>query len=453
MGRMKNGQTYTAVIGGLDPDGLGTVEIEGRVVRVPGAIPGDSAVIRIRSVKRHTAAGELDEMPVPAVERIDPECPHFGLCGGCRWRNIPYETQCGLKAGIVRTALATVPGIGSLGPVSVVPSPEVMYFRNKMEYSFDSPPGAGEAFLGLHAAGRFNQVFDVTGCRLLSERSNAILAHVRDFAMTRNLSVYGLRSHRGILRFLVVREGRNTGETMVNLVTSGDPFPEREEFVLSLVEAFPDITTVVHTVNRMTGSTSSGQEQEILHGPGHIRDTIGKYPFTISPDAFFQTNTRQAENLYGTIREFAALAGRERLLDLYCGTGTIGIFLADGAASVRGVEIVGAAVEDARRNAALNGVRNISFDTGPVEDILDNRAGDCDVVICDPPRAGIHPRALARLVMLRIPRMVYVSCNIKALPGDLETLVAAGYRVRDVRVFDMSPHTPHVETVVKLEIG
>jgi 23S rRNA (uracil1939-C5)-methyltransferase len=449
---MKQNDTYPVKIERLSAEGEGTVKIEHRSVTVRGTVPGDEAVIRIRSVKRHTATGEVVELTSPAVERVAPACPHFGVCGGCRRQDIPYDVQCALKAEIVRSALSEARGIGPVGDVEVLPSPDLYYYRNKMEYSFDSPPGANETFLGLHKAGKFNQVFTVTDCRLLSERSNGILEWMRGFARERRLSVYGLKSHAGLLRYLVIREGKNTGEVMVNLVTSGDEFPQAEEFARALVAEFPEVTTVAHTINRQSGSTAFGQERRVLYGSGVIRDRIGRHIFSISPDAFFQTNTRQAEHLYDTVREFAGLTGKERLLDLYCGAGTIGISLADRALSVTGVEMVEDAVVDARRNAETNGIGNISFIAGAVESVLDERMGDFEVAVCDPPRVGIHPKALSVLAMLRIPHLVYVSCNIKALPRDLDTLALAGYRLNAVRVLDMAPHTPHIETVLNLAL-
>jgi len=450
---MKRDDTYSVKIERLNADGEGVVKIEGRTVLVKGAIPGDEAVIRIRSAKRHIAIGDLVELTAPAVKRIEPACPHFGVCGGCRWQNLPYGAQLYVKAQTVRNALSDVRELGPAGDVGIDPSPDIFYYRNKMEYSFDSPPGLDGMFLGLHEAGKFDRVFNVDDCRLLSERSNAIMERVRQFAGERGLSIYGLKSHIGLLRFLVIREGKNTGEIMINLVTSGEEFPQADEFARMLVGEFPGITTVVHTINRRSGSTALGQECRVLSGDGVIHDRVGKYRYAISPDAFFQTNTRQAEHLYDAVREFAGLCGSERVLDLYCGAGTIALYLSENAETVAGVEISPDAVEDARRNAGLNGIGNAVFTAGPVESILDESMGDFDVVICDPPRAGIHPKALAMLAMLRIPRMVYVSCNIKALPADLETLAMAGYRLKALRALDMAPHTPHIETVLKLEIN
>ncbi|MFC1511883.1 23S rRNA (uracil(1939)-C(5))-methyltransferase RlmD, partial [Candidatus Latescibacterota bacterium] len=303
----------------------------------------------------------------------------------------------------------------------------------------------------LHEPGRFNAVFDITACQLESDRSNRIVGEVRRFARESGLSAWGLKSHRGLLRYLVIREGKATGETMVNLVTSGEDFTNFEDFAQCLLAAVPEITTILRSINRSPAATAVGEERRVVAGDGCIHDRIGDYTFAVSPDSFFQTNTRQAANLYETIGEFCRLTGDERVLDLYCGTGTIGISLASRAASVAGIEQVADAVCDARSNARLNGIENIEFIAGRVEAILDEDMAPYDVVICDPPRAGIHPRAMDRLVRMLVPRMVYVSCNSAALPGDLAVLLLAGYRIADIRAFDMSPHTPHIETVVLLE--
>jgi len=449
---LKRNDILKLTIEKLSPDGAGMAKAEGRTISISGAIPGDEVSVRVKSVKRHTALVVLEEILSGDVERCAPFCPHFGCCGGCRWQNIPYSAQCRLKAEIVKSALDSVKGIEPVGEVPFTPSADEYYYRNKMEFSFDSPPGSGMTMLGLHEAGKFNSVFDVHNCRLLSEQSNRIVEKVRNYVLERSLSVYGLKSHTGLLRYLVIREGKNTGEVMVNLVTSGEEFTSEDEFADLITGSFPKVTSLYLSINRSPGSTATAQERRLLRGVETIVDRIGEFSFSISPDAFFQTNTVQAKNLYDTIRDFSALTGVENLLDLYCGTGTIGIYLARGAKTVTGIEISQDAVNDARTNAKMNGVSNCAFLAGAVEDVLEEQGENFDVVVCDPPRAGIHPRALYDLVRMRIPRMVYVSCNIKALPGDLEMLAMAGYRLKNVRAFDMSPHTPHVETVALLEI-
>ena len=312
-----------------------------------------------------------------------------------------------------------------------------------------------DILIGLHEPGKFDRVFELARCHIQSDRANEVVTATREFVVANGLSVYGLKSHRGLLRFLVVREGIETDDLMVVLVTGDEPFPQAADYAAALVRAVPSITTVLHSVSRSRAGVATGGEYTVLHGDGRIHDRIGPFTFGISPDAFFQTNTRQAERLYECIRDFCGLTGSERLLDLYCGTGTIGIFCAGDAAHVTGVELVEDAVADACANATLNGIENIEFIAAHVEAVVgENMAEEpFDVAICDPPRAGIHPDGLAALCRMRIPRLVYVSCNVKQLPLDLEALTLAGYRITAVRAFDMSPHTPHIETVVRLDLG
>lgn len=449
---MKKGEVLRINVEHLAPDGSGFAEVEGRTMLIKGVLPGDEADVRVISIKRHSARVKLESIVTEGVKRTVAKCPHFSLCGGCKWQDIPYHVQCQLKLQLMKDSFGKVSGIEPVEDIEIVPSPDVFYYRNKMEFSFDSPPKTGKLVLGLHEPGRYDRVLDISGCLLQSELSNRVVTATRNFVLEHKLSAYGLKSHVGLLRFLVVRDGKNTGDLMVNLVTSGEEFREEMEFCDYLMKEVPEVTTVIRSINRGSGSVSAGEEREVLFGDGLLRDQIGTFTFTISPDSFFQTNIHQTKNLYDTILEFSNLSGTEHLLDLYCGTGTIGIYLAERAAEVTGIEIVDEAVMDAKRNAGINGVKNITFIHGRAEKTISENMGKFDVVICDPPRAGIHPGVMNYLVRMRILRMVYISCNLKAIPVDLETLLMAGYRIKKVRVFDMSPHTPHVETVILLEI-
>ncbi len=449
---MKKGEHITLAIERLAPDGAGTGAVKGRMIPVKGTVPGDVVEVRIDRLKRTSARVTLCSFIEQGIDRVQADCPHFDYCGGCRWQNVPYDTQCNLKAGIVKDQLSDYIDPGMLNGLSVEPSPDEFCYRNKMEFSFDRPPGAPKPFLGLHEYGRYDKVFDITDCFLQSPVSNRILAAARAFTIQHDLSIYGLKSHRGLLRYLSVRDSKKTGEVMVNLVTSEDPFLHAGDFCAYLRGEVPEITTIIRSINSGVASVAVGESREVLYGSGTINEGIGTYTFTISPDSFFQTNPRQAKHLYDAIREFCKLTGSERVLDLYCGTGTIGIYLADKADAVVGIEVVEDAVCDARRNAELNGVENISFVAGQVEHTVHESMHDFDVLVCDPPRAGIHPRAMRELVKMRVPRFIYVSCTINALPGDLELLKLAGYKISDIRVFDMSPHTPHIETVLLLEL-
>ncbi len=449
---MKKGDIIRITIENLAPDGSGMAEVDGRVVSVRGALPGDEVEVRVQALKRYSARVRLESFISHGIERTCAECPHFPRCGGCRWQDVPYEVQCTLKAELVRETLNGIPGINPLKQLSFVPSPDIVYYRNKMEFSFDCRPGTDDFKLGLHEFGRYDRVFTVTACRLESPVSNRVITATRDFAVKHGLTAYGLKSHIGLLRFLVVREGKNTGDVMVNLVTSGEAFDLRDEYCRVLLDEVPEVSTIVWSINRSTGSVAVGEERVVLYGNGSIREKIGPFTYIISPDSFFQTNPHQCENLYRTIVDFCKLSGSEHLLDLYCGTGSIGIYLAEKAGRVTGVEMVEDAVRDAQKNAEINGIENIMFIAGKAEKIIHESMDGFDVVVCDPPRAGIHPKVLHQLVRMRIPRMVYVSCNIKAMPNDLEMLFMAGYNITNAAVFDMSPHTPHIETVLLLEL-
>ncbi len=449
---MKKGEVLRIKIEDLAPDGCGLAVVEGRTMLVNGALPGDVIDVYVAGLKRHSARVRLESIVAEGVKRTAAKCLHFSQCGGCRWQDVPYDVQCKLKAKIVRESIGNIYGIEPIDDIDIVPSPDIFFYRNKMEFSFDRLPKEEKLQLGLHESGRYDRVFDVSRCFLQSDISNRIIEVTRNFALEYGLSAYGLKSHVGLLRFLMVRDGKNTGDVMVNLVTSSEEFRQERTFCDYLLKKIPEVTTVIRSINSRLGSISTGEERAVLSGDGVLKDRIGKFMFTISPDSFFQTNIHQAEKLYDTISEFSNLTGAENLLDLYCGTGTIGIYLAEKAGKVTGVEMVDEAVSDAKRNAEINGINNITFISGQAEKIISESMGKFDVVVCDPPRAGIHPRVMKHLVRMRIPRMIYVSCNVRAIPRDLEMLLLAGYRIKKIRVFDMSPHTPHIETVFLLEI-
>ncbi|HUT63107.1 MAG TPA: 23S rRNA (uracil(1939)-C(5))-methyltransferase RlmD [Anaerolineae bacterium] len=449
---MKKGEVLRIKIENLAPDGCGLAEVEGRSMLVNGALPGDVISVWVAGLKRHSARVRLESIVVEGVKRTAAKCTHFSQCGGCRWQDVPYDVQCKLKAKIVRESIGQIYGIEPIDDIDIVPSPDIFFYRNKMEFSFDRRPKEEKLQLGLHESGRYDRVFDVSRCFLQSDISNRIIEVTRNFALEHGLSAYGLKSHVGLLRFLMIRDGKNTGDVMVNLVTSVEEFRQERTFCDYLLNEIPEVTTVIRSINKRTGSVSTGEEREVLSGDGLLKDRIGKFMFEISPDSFFQTNIHQAEKLYDTISEFSNLTGTENLLDLYCGTGTIGIYLAEKVGKVTGVEMVDEAVSDARRNAEINGINNITFISGQAEKTISESMGKFDVVVCDPPRAGIQPGVMRHLVRMRIPRMIYVSCNVRAIPGDLEMLLLAGYLIKKIRVFDMSPHTPHIETVLLLEI-
>lgn len=436
-------------IEGLSPNGRGLARADGLTFSVADALPGDRVEARVGRVREGVVEARMTAMLEPGLRRIPAACAHFGACGGCLWQEVAYEDQVRLKMEMVRDALGRA-GI-ELPFEEATAAEEPFFYRNKMEFSFAQQ--GDETVLGLHVRGKFDRVFDLGRCHLQSEASNRVVDAVRTFARSAGLRVYDLRSHRGLLRFVTVREGKGTGEMMVNLVTSEEPFPARDAVVQAVLKAVPEVVTVLHTVNRRKAQVATGDETTVLHGEGFIRERLAGFTFRISPTSFFQTNPRQAERLYDLVVEYADLLRGERALDLYCGTGAIAMFLARGGGSVLGVESSEEAVQDALRNCAENRVEGCRFAPGDVGLILKQlrRQGEWfDVAAVDPPRAGMHPGALQALIELAPPRIVYVSCNPEALAVDVSRLLASGYRAERARLVDLFPQTAHCEVVVKL---
>ncbi len=448
--RPRRGDRIELDIEGLDRRGNGVGRVGEYTLLVRGAVPGDRVRARVRKVRNRLRRVEarVEELLSSEIQRIGASCSHFGLCGGCLWQDIPYESQVRLKQDLVRNCLLEA-GIDT-EPDAPIPSGEPFFYRNKMEFSFGSSPD-GRNEVGLHVWGRFDRVFDLDACHLQSESSNRIVERVRN--ITRSLPVYDLKRHDGLLRFLTIREGKLTGETMVVLTTSGDGFPGAETLGKTLRESFPEVKSVIRSVNLRRAQVATGDREEVLSGTGSVKEKLGDFTFEISPGSFFQTNTRQAEHLYRRVVELAEPGSDDRILDVYCGTGAISLYLSRKAGYVLGIEVVEGAVRDAIRNSAINGVSNCGFIAGAAEDILwriREQGERFDTVVTDPPRPGMHPKALNAICDLRPERIVYVSCNPEALGSDLKRLEAGGYRTDYVQLVDMFPHTPHCEVVARL---
>jgi 23S rRNA (uracil1939-C5)-methyltransferase len=402
------------------------------------------------------------ESLAPSPLAVSPRCAHFGACGGCALQDLEYGSQLDGKRRLVEAAFAAAVPPLSIPIDPVLPAPDAYGYRNKMEFTFGSrryvdsrePPNAPAGFaLGLHARDLFDKVVDVRGCPIQAPVADGILASARALALELALPPWDAREHRGLLRHLVVRVARGTGEILVALITSADAPDEVERFARELRARHAEITTFVHGVNTRPADTAIAERERVVFGPGSIRERLLGLEFAVSAGSFFQTNTRAAEVLVGLVREETALTGAELLWDLYCGTGTLALALAGAARAVVGFEVVASSVADARRNAERNGIGNARFVEGDVLEGLEvDRAGaePPDVVLLDPPRSGLHPRVVPRLSALRPRRIVYVSCNPRAAAVDLPRLVACGYAPGRVRPVDLFPHTPHVECVVGL---
>lgn len=445
------GSRAETVVESLDARGRGIARIGTYTLRIRGAVPGDRVLARIQRVRhrRREAEARLDALIEARVPRCRARCSHFGLCGGCLWQDLAYEDQLRLKQDMVQACLRKAGVAFQLE--APVPADVPFGYRNKMEFSFsESPEGVLE--LGLHVGGRFDRIFDLEACYLQSERSNGIVGWVRDFARERGLSAYHLKRHEGLLRFLTIREGQRSGEVMVVVTTSGEAFPDASDFGKGLIGAFPGVKSVIHSINRRKAQVAIGDEEIVIAGSGTVHEELGAYRFEISPSSFFQTNTLQAERLYGLVSDLTGPGPGDRALDVYCGTGGISIYLSNKVSKSIGVEMVEPAVRDAVRNSANNGISNCRFIAGSAEDVLrqlKDQGERFETAIADPPRPGMHPRALQALVDLDPERIIYVSCNPEALGTDLGALESAGYRANHVQLVDMFPHTPHCEIVAR----
>ena len=417
----------------------------GYVVFVRGAVPGDVVRARIGKSKRSWAEGDLVEVLEPSPDRIEPDAPH----PGAPWQVLPYERQLEEKHAQVRDALERIGGFESPPVEPIVPAVEQFRYRNKVEYSFGEDE-RGELVLGFHRAGRWDVIDDVELDILASERVDEIREAVKAWCREEGLTAWDRESQTGVLRNLVVREGRRTGQVQARVVTG----PGSEFRVHELAAATP-ADSFLWTRAEGVAETTRGGDTKAVKGPAVLEEELSGLQFRISPDAFFQTNTEMAEVLYGAAAEFAGLTGREKVLDLFCGIGTISIVLALDSAEVWGVELIEEAVADAIQNAKLNGVDNTSFFAGDVRlvmrELLD-KSGSPDVVVVDPPRAGLSQKVVRRIIEAEAQRIVYVSCNPTTLAPNARQLVDdGGYELRTVRPVDMFPQTPHIECVALLE--
>ncbi len=441
--RPSRGDELELTIDTLAHGGNGVARLEGYVVFVAGAVPGDRVRAVVGKSKRAYAEARAVEILEPSPDRIAPVADH----PGAPWQVLPYERQLEVKASQVREALERIGKLSGFELEPIVPAVEQWRYRNKLEYSFGTGEG-GELVLGFHAPGRWDEIVPMDDCLLASERSNELREQVLAWARAEGLGAWDRREQRGLLRNLVIREGRRTGELQVRLVTSPGQIDTD-----SLIEAVR-CDGLFWTRQEAMGETTAGGETVLLNGTPQLRERIRGLDFLVSPEAFFQTNTEMAEQLYEIAAEFAQLRGHERVFDLYCGIGTIGLTLAARAREVVGVEIVEPAVADAIENARLNDVLNARFYAGDIRlamrDLVEE-AGRPDVAVVDPPRAGLSQKVVRRILEAQPSRIVYVSCNPTTLAPNAAQMVEAGYRLARVRPVDMFPQTPHIESVALLE--
>src|SRR5262245_48574793 len=442
--------------------GKALARVDGRVVFVDRGLPGDRVSARVTKANRRFAEARFSRLESASSQRVPARCAHAERCGGCRLQELPYDAQAKLKERQVRETLEHLGGIQAPPVRAIVPAPSAWGYRNKMEFSF--APGAAGAdglerpVLGLHERGTFDRIFELTECWLPSPLTVEIVRFTQVFAREHRWRAYHPSRHDGVVRFLTVRHLPHTASCAVQLIAAEPGVPAVEAWARGVAALSPDVRTVTLGVNAGRAHVAIAETERALVGDGVIVERLLGLEFEVVANAFLQTNSAQAERLYAGAIAAAALSGRERVLDLYCGAGTLTLLLARAAAEAVGVESVADAVERARRNAARNGVANARFELGESRAVLREWASGGrpgaprpDVVLVDPPRAGLHPRVVARVAELSPARIVYVSCNPATLARDLKDFAGLGWRVAEVTPYDMFPHTPHIECVTRLE--
>ncbi|MDO4942392.1 MAG: 23S rRNA (uracil(1939)-C(5))-methyltransferase RlmD [Lachnospiraceae bacterium] len=446
---MKKGQQFEAVIETVDFPNKGKLHMEDREVTIKGAIKGQKVKFQIQKLRKGRATGRLLEVIEPSpLEGAVPACPHFGACGGCFYQTVSYENQLKIKESQIRELLDSV--CSGYRWDGIKGSPDQWGYRNKMEFSFGDEFKDGPLALGMHKKGGFYDIVTVSGCKIVNEDYTKILNCVLEYCTDQGFSFYHKMSHEGFLRHLVVRRSISTSEILVNLVTSSQEVHDFTPLVDKILHLSlnGELSGFLHTINDSLSDVVKSDETRILYGRDYFYEHILGLKFKISPFSFFQTNSKGAEVLYETARSYIGDTKDKVIFDLYSGTGTIAQMLAPIAKKVVGVEIVEEAVEAAKENAALNGLDNCQFIAGDVLKVVDELKDKPDFIVLDPPRDGIHPKAIGKIIDFGVKEMVYISCKPTSLVRDLEVLQAAGYRVVKACAVDMFPGTVHVETVV-----
>jgi 23S rRNA (uracil1939-C5)-methyltransferase len=459
-------------------EGKSLSKVDGKVIFIENVVPGDVVDVRLGKNKKDWAEGTPIRFHSLSPQRVEPFCSHFGVCGGCQWQMLPYEKQLQYKQRQVRDNLQRIGKVPLPDMLPIIGAEETKYYRNKMEYTFgtkefltkeefirrkeSSPNGGWEnaRVAGFHARGMFDKLVDIRTCYLQAEPTNAIRLAIKEFAIRNDYSFYDIRNHTGLLRTMQIRLC-TTGELMVNIVFGENDPPKREALLRHIVDLFPSITTLLYTINTKKNDSLHDLEPVVYKGKGYVIEKLSTgiqgedFQFKIGPKSFFQTNTRQAEKLYRVTADFASLSGAETVYDLYCGTGSIGIFMSRRAGKIVGVEMIPAAIEDAKENAALNNLHSAEFIAGDVIDICTSEFfsvhGRPDVIITDPPRAGMHEKLVRKIIEIEAPTVVYVSCNPATQARDLN-LLDEKYTVTRIQPVDMFPHTLHIENVVQLKL-
>jgi 23S rRNA (uracil1939-C5)-methyltransferase len=459
------------LVTGYAAEGRSLAKLDGKVLFIEGAVPGDVVDVSVTRSKKDWAEGRALRFHSYSEDRVPAFCAHFGVCGGCKWQMLPYERQLMYKRQEVEDNLRRIGRIELPEVQPILGAEATRFYRNKLEFTFSSKRYLtdqemrdvsmeerdvlkSKPALGFHVPKLFDKIIDIETCHLQGGPVNEIRNWIRAAALARGHVFYDIRAHSGWLRNLVFRQCE-TGELMVNLVIAAPEPADRDALLRDLHAAFPMIDSLYYTVNAKMNDSIHDLTPVLFAGKPFVTEQLGGLKFRIGPKSFFQTNTRQAERLYEQTKLMAGLTGRETVYDLYCGTGSIGLFVSDLASKVVGVEVIAAAVEDARENARINGIEHAEFFAGDVIDVCDDaffaRHGRPDVIITDPPRAGMHEQLVRKILEIRAPRVVYVSCNPATQARDLQLLDAA-YSATAVQPVDMFPHTHHIENIAQLTL-
>ena len=427
-------------------------EYDGNIIKVKGGLKGQKVRVVLGRRKKDHIEGKILEVLGKSPLEKDIGCAHFGVCGGCTYQSLTYEDELKIKEDQV-LALFEGEDIKGFNFLGIEPSPITKEYRNKMEYTFGDEEKDGPLSLGLHRKGRFYEVVNIEGCNIVEKDFTIILKEVLNYFKEKAIPHYNKRSHIGVLRHLGVRKALYTGEIMINLVTSSQEEIDTEEFIDRLIQCNKiegNIVGILHTKNDNLGDVVKADELNLIYGRDYIIEEILGLKFKVSPFSFFQTNTFGAEKLYSIVREFVGDEKNNIVYDLYSGTGTIAQILSPVCEKVIGIEIVEEAVKMAKENAKLNGLNNVEFIAGDVLKEVDNLKETPDLIIIDPPREGVHPKAIGKIIDFNPKTFVYVSCNPVTLVRDLKVFMERGYKIDKVKCMDMFPRTPHVEAVVKL---
>ncbi|HQW91620.1 MAG TPA: 23S rRNA (uracil(1939)-C(5))-methyltransferase RlmD [Ferruginibacter sp.] len=447
-------------------EGKALAKMDGKVIFISGAVPGDVADVLLTKNKKDWAEGRVMKIKKPSAERVTPFCKHFGICGGCKWQMLPYIKQLQYKQQETAQNLRRIGKIELPEILPIIGADDTEHYRNKLEFTFSNKRyltneeiGQTDILpqqnaLGFHVPRIFDKVINIEECYLMDDVNNQIRNTIRAFAHEHHFSFYDIREHTGWLRNVIIRLC-STGELMVNICLNYDEETNRKKLFDHLLQQVPAITTLLYTINPKWNDSIYDLTPQVYFGKGFAAEKLGEFEFKISAKSFFQTNTKQAEKLYTVTRDFAALTGKEIVYDLYCGTGSIGIFVSKLAKKIIGVEVIEEAIADARENAAINKISHAEFFSGDVIKICNDDFfelhGRPDVIITDPPRAGMHEKLVNKLLEIAAPKIVYVSCNTATQARDLG-LLGAKYTIEKIQPVDMFPHTHHIECVVLLKI-